>query len=92
MPDDPVVVALPEVVVVVVRPWVVVVVGWVVEVVVEVLVAMVVLVGVVVEAASPFDPQATSVSINAAKRTHDGRCFNLLSLSPVQRNLPRFGS
>jgi hypothetical protein len=53
---------------------------------------MVVLVGVVVVAVSPSDPQATSASINATKKTHDGLCFNLLSLSPVQRNLPRFGS
>ena len=89
IPDDPVVVVLPVVVVVVVGPWVVVVVGCVVELV---LVAMVVLVGVVVVAVSPSDPQATSASINATKKTHDGLCFNLLSLSPVQRNLPRFGS
>jgi hypothetical protein len=92
MPDDPVVVVLPVVVVVVVGPWVVVVGPWVVVMVEVVLVAMVVLVGVVVVAVPPSDPQATSASINAAKRTHNGRCFNLLSLSPVQRNLPRFGS
>jgi hypothetical protein len=89
MPDDPVVVVLPVVVVVVVGPWVVVVVGCVVALV---LVAMVVLVGVVVMAVSPSDPQATSASISAAKKTHVGRCFNLLSMSPVQRNPPRFGS